>query len=67
MDQGQMASRCPGARPIGIAELRGHRFRINSRGVATIEPDSTATVWGLLRALTLDDIAHLDEYEGVGQ
>ena len=37
----QMASRCPGARPLHLAWLGGWRFIINTRGVANIVPDDS--------------------------
>lgn len=44
----QMASRCPHASVVGVACLQGYTFRINSRGVATVIPDETHQVYGIV-------------------
>jgi len=65
MNPGQMAERCPGATSLGIGELEGYRFVINTRGVATIVQEEGSRVWGVLWSI---DGAHertLDGYEGV--
>lgn len=61
----QMAERCPDARPGHVGELRGWRFLINERGVATITPDPEATVFGQLWKVGPGDVVALDGYEGV--
>jgi gamma-glutamylcyclotransferase (GGCT)/AIG2-like uncharacterized protein YtfP len=61
----QMARRCPGAKPVGTALLRGWRFLINSRGVASIVADNESTVQGVVWELTDDHLRALDGYEGV--
>jgi len=63
MDARQMARRCPRSRTVGLAELPGWRFRINSQGWATIIPDSTGSVFGRLWTLPPEDEAVLDLYE----
>ena len=65
MDEAQMAERCPGARLLGPARFPGHRFGINSRGVATVFRDATAGVHGLLWAISEEDERALDGFEGV--
>ena len=58
----QMSRRCPSAKVIGTAMLKGYRLAF--RGVATIEKDETAEtpvgVWSINKR---DEIA-LDRYEG---
>jgi hypothetical protein len=61
----QMTHRCPAARPAGLARLDGWRFRIMNRGFATILPDPTAHVLGLIWELTPACEIALDRYEGV--
>ena len=65
MDVNQMAERCPGAIQAGVAVLPRHRFLINARGVATIVPDLTERVYGLLWSLSPKHVAALDGFEGV--
>ena len=65
MDEGQMALRCPGARLVGGGTLDGFRFIINARLVATIVPDESAHVHGLLWMIEEGDEKTLDRYEGV--
>jgi hypothetical protein len=45
--------------------LDGHRFLINSRGVATLVPDASSYVLGILWNLPPEDEQTLDDYEGV--
>lgn len=66
MDSGQMGFRCPGSELIGTAKLAGYRFRINTRGVATVVPDENGEVLGLLWRISDSDEVSLDRYEGVG-
>jgi len=65
MDPAQMRFRCPGAIPEGIAALRGHAFRINRNGVATVVPAPGAAVRGVLWTLAPAHVDTLDGYEGV--
>jgi len=65
MDAGQMALRCAGARLVRAATLDGFRFIINARLVATIAPDVSAHVHGLLWMIDEGDEKTLDSYEGV--
>jgi hypothetical protein len=61
----QMKDRCPTAVQKGVAKLPKHRFLINTRGVASVEPDKKADVYGVLWNITAADEAVLDRYEGV--
>ena len=65
MNNEQMKHRCPTAVPNGVAKLLKHRFLINTRGVASVEPDKKADVYGVLWNITPADEAVLDQYEGV--
>lgn len=65
MDADQMRERHPDAVIGRRAELPGHAFVINSRGVATIVPKPGATVHGVLWSISAADEASLDKHEGV--
>jgi cation transport regulator ChaC len=65
MDKGQMSQRCPEAVFVGIAKLSGYRFVINTRGVATIVPEVSSEVYGILWNITKVEEQALDSYEGV--
>lgn len=67
LNMSQMNSRCPGARLLAPAGLKGYRFVINRLGVATLIPDVAAEVMGMLWDLSRDDIDMLDRYEGCRQ
>lgn len=62
MNQTQMAQRCPTAKLLGAAVLKGYRLRFN--GVATIEPMNGRTVPVILWELKEQDEKNLDRYEG---
>ena len=70
LDLAQMQRRCPGAAAVGTATLAGHRlvFTGHSRSwngaVASVIPDPTASVPGVLYACSEQDIATLDRAEG---
>ena len=57
----QMHQRCPTAHDIGMARLGGWRFIINQEGHATIVPDPSAYVLGVLWSLTIACEAALDD------
>lgn len=61
----QMEERCPGAHPVGVAGLAGHRFLINERGVATVVPEAANEVLGVLWAVSDAHIDALDGFEGL--
>jgi len=65
MDVQQMAVRCPDAVVVGTACLPGHRFLINTHGVATVVPAQGEAVHGVLWEVSKADEASLDRYEGV--
>ena len=65
MHAAQMAQRCPEATPGQVGQLAGWRFLINQRGVATVVPDPTSAVFGVLWTLGPGDLATLDRFEGV--
>lgn len=65
MDIKRMSDRCPGAKLVGKAILEGYRFITNTRGVATIIPDSMKSVNGLVWLISREDEYCLDDYEGV--
>ena len=65
MHLGQMATRCPESRYVGIAKLHGWRFQINDRGFANVVPSRHDCVEGLVYRLNLNDEANLDRNEGV--
>jgi gamma-glutamylcyclotransferase (GGCT)/AIG2-like uncharacterized protein YtfP len=67
MDEKQMEQRCRDHELVGTARLGGHRFRLNSRSVATIVPDERAAVYGVVWRISREDEASLDRYEGVAQ
>ena len=60
-----MAVRCPDATVVGVAQLPGHKFLINTHGVATVIPAKKQVVHGVLWKISKRDEASLDRYEGV--
>ena len=58
----QMAIRCPAAKPVGTAMLKG--WQLTFRGVATLEPDEKAETPIGIWAITPQDEIALDRYEG---
>ena len=67
MSSTQMAERCPGSTPIGLASLPDFRFLINERGVATVVPEADAMVRGVLWSTTDEHIESLDGFEGLAK
>lgn len=65
MDKRQMEERCPDAVSVSMATLRGYRFIINTHGVATVVPDTSGVVYGILWNISKRDEESLDVYEGV--
>lgn len=61
----QMEQRCPGAKAVATGLLRGWRFIINSRGVASIVAEEAGSVRGVVWELTDEHLRALDGYEGV--
>jgi gamma-glutamylcyclotransferase len=60
----QMAQRCPGARPVGRALLKGWRYLIYARGYANIVSDAAGEVRGGVWEVTEEHLRALDKYEG---
>ncbi len=67
MDASQMARRCPGAGLLGTATVAGLRFVVTRAGYASVVPDSTGVVYGVLWSLAPADEVRLDVYEGVAE
>jgi len=65
MNESQMAWRCCSAQKVSSATIRGWKFHINSRGVATVIPEEEGIVYGILWVLAEEDEQALDTYEGV--
>ncbi len=65
MDAAQMRRRCPEAMRLANGVLAGWRFRINPRGVATVVPEDSGVVNGILWRISASDERSLDGYEGV--
>jgi gamma-glutamylcyclotransferase (GGCT)/AIG2-like uncharacterized protein YtfP len=71
VDQDQMRSRCPSARLVGVATLRGHAMAFAGYSasrcgpVATVFKCDALDVPGALYSITHDDLARLDRFEGV--
>jgi gamma-glutamylcyclotransferase (GGCT)/AIG2-like uncharacterized protein YtfP len=65
MDRGLMRRHCPGARVVGGAVLRDHRFIITKDGYASVAADRGALVHGLLWHLTPRDLTALNAYENI--
>lgn len=65
MDRAHMAKLCPQAEPLGLAELRHHRFFIAAGGYASIAPRRGASVHGILWRILARDRIKLDRYESV--
>ena len=61
----QMEFRCPGSFPVGVATLKGWKFVINDRGVASIGKDENSDVIGVVWDISDEHEATLDGYEGV--
>ncbi len=57
--------RCAGAKFVDVGILRGYRFIINARGVASLVSDVTHNVYGIIWRITQEHEAMLDLYEGV--
>jgi gamma-glutamylcyclotransferase (GGCT)/AIG2-like uncharacterized protein YtfP len=62
LNQSDMRTRCPNARPHVPARLVG--WRLKFRGVADIELAEARTVYGALWWLSREDLLSLDAYEG---
>jgi hypothetical protein len=65
MSRVMMAMRCPGARAVGVATLRGWRFVITVDGVGSIVPRPGGVAYGVLWRLSLRDLAAINAYENL--
>jgi gamma-glutamylcyclotransferase (GGCT)/AIG2-like uncharacterized protein YtfP len=65
MSSKQMKHRCPNAKMIDTTVLPKYKFIIYNRGYASIIPDSSSKVYGMIWTLDKEDEAALDYYEGV--
>ncbi|HDL17174.1 MAG TPA: gamma-glutamylcyclotransferase [Rhizobiales bacterium] len=65
MSSRQMSQRCPGARPVGSAQLRNWRFHVTTRGSASILPHDGGVVHGVIWRCAPGHFHMLDKYEGV--
>ncbi|HHY10218.1 MAG TPA: gamma-glutamylcyclotransferase [Firmicutes bacterium] len=65
MDRKQMEERTFTAKFKGPARIRGYKFMINRRGVASIVPDPARFVEGILWEISPADEKMLDSFEGV--
>ena len=65
LDEGQMAERCLAATKAGLARIKGYRFVVNRRGVASIVESPGDAVEGVLWMISTQDEKILDLYEGV--
>jgi len=65
MDRAAMRRRCPGARLVGGAVLRDHRFIITKDGYASVAAARGALVHGLLWRLTPRGLIALNAYENI--
>jgi gamma-glutamylcyclotransferase len=65
MARHQMLARCPGAQCEGTGVLPGWRFFINRRGTASIRPDPSQSVHGVIWRIGPAHRITLDTYEGV--
>jgi gamma-glutamylcyclotransferase (GGCT)/AIG2-like uncharacterized protein YtfP len=62
LNMSAMAQRCPDAEPVSAFYLPGYRLAFS--GVATIVPDSSATIPGALWHISDRDEENLDIFEG---
>jgi gamma-glutamylcyclotransferase (GGCT)/AIG2-like uncharacterized protein YtfP len=63
MHRGDMRLRCPGATPLGVAELEGWRFAIVIDGYASILRSPGSRVYGVLWRVNAAGLLALDAYE----
>jgi len=60
-----MRRHAPGAQPLRVATLAGHRFVITEDGYASVVPSAGHEVYGLLWRITPRDRVTLDAWESV--
>ena len=65
MHGASMRRRCPAAEALGVAVLDGYRFFISADGYASVAPDPSSSVRGVLWRLTARDLAAVNAYENI--
>jgi hypothetical protein len=65
MSRAVMRRHARGARPLGVAELEGHRFIITADGYGSVEAHGAQTVHGVLWQITPRDRVTLDAWENL--
>jgi AIG2-like family len=65
MHRALMRRHAPGAEPLGVATLAGHRFVVTADGYASVAPAAGHNVHGLLWRITPRDRVTLDAWESV--
>lgn len=65
MSLAPMRERCPDAQNLGPALLPQHRFVIMANGYASVMPNASTQVHGVLWRISPRDLAALDDYEDV--
>jgi cation transport regulator ChaC len=73
MPKSRIQARCPSARALGVAELRGHELRWHKRSIdgsgkcdIVSVADNTASVFGVLYEIAASEKSKLDRAEGLG-
>jgi len=67
MDEKQMTARCPEAKPVGIGRLDNFKFKLDFKGVATVQKSRDDKVWGVIWKINSRDIESLDIHEGIAK
>src|SRR5687768_6512172 len=65
MSRAVMHRHAPGAQPLGVARLVGHRFVITTDGYASVTPACGQTVHGVVWRLATRDRVTLDTWENI--
>ena len=65
LDVAAMASRCPRAKPLGLARLARRQLAIMREGWLTAARDPRGDVHGVLWDVAFADMRALDQYEGL--
>lgn len=65
MGTAQMHHRCPDGHALGVGRLEGYRWIITTSGYASILPDDSAHVEGIIWEISATDESALDRFEGV--
>jgi hypothetical protein len=65
MSRAVMRRHAAGARPVGPAELEGHRFIVTADGYGSVEPAPGQCVQGVLWRITPRDRVTLDAWENL--